>query len=79
MKLISLKPKDDFAETLALNGMTKKELSKAVGVTEGYFYRSKANIGIKTANKVAKVLHKKIGDIFFTVNIDKRTDRETSK
>lgn len=66
-KMIALRIKDnnEFSTMIALNGMTKQDLSRAVGVRPTYFYYSNNNVGVKTANKVAKILHKDVKDIFF--------------
>lgn len=73
MVSLRIKDNDEFSMMVALNGMTKQDLSSAVGVNKTYFYRTNTtnkNISVKTANKIAKVLHKDIKDIFFAVNVD---------
>ena len=73
MVSLRIKDNDEFSMMVALNGMTKQDLSNAVGVNKTYFYRTNTtnkNISVKTANKIAKVLHKDIKDIFFAVNVD---------
>lgn len=74
MVFLRIKDNDKFSVMVALNGMTKQDLSSAVGVNKSYFYRTNKNISVKTANKIAKVLHKDIKDIFFAVNVDQNAE-----